>query len=342
MSDEERDFLAEARQSRELAAAMAEMSSLTAAATASLNRTFDHTTTPILSTDDTYSSSNSMKVESTDTSDKDFEYPDMSRYYSGKDYASSLPNISDPSPNNPSSYSSGFSLFNSGKESPRDNDMNDSSKLLRPRDYGAKSTSNGGGSIMKKIYVCLVIIFISLLLLDVSQQQMPKIGNDMSSKSVLITGGTRDRNTNVSFHGAKLNKLKINQKDQKDEPLQRVMVLGRHGASPGKFDQPKGLAMVRKRFLFVSDFGNKRVQMFLFHGAPEVDEQSGELAHEVLEYALEMDQIGGVRIFTHTHITPTLFIYIYSLFYSPISLSLSLFIYFFATYYTAISNVYHR
>ena len=45
------------------------------------------------------------------------------------------------------------------------------------------------------------------------------------------------------------------------EALEKVMVFGRHGASPGRFDTPRGLVLVRNRFLFVSDFANKRLQV---------------------------------------------------------------------------------
>jgi hypothetical protein len=281
MSDEERDYLAEARQSRELAMAMAQISSLTASATASL-RSLDKISLP-------EKEGSSSRFDSPDSpkdndDDKDFEYPDMSKYYSGQDYAASLPGVS--------SYSSGFSLFGSGKESPRDSSSSSSHSkpsrsTSRDSGTGTSSATSKGGGVMKKVYIGLVVAFIALLLIDVSQQQIPKL-NSSSSQGVMISS-TRDRNSSTFRTPAKLPKT-----NSKDEPLQRLMVFGRHGASPGKFDQPKGIAMIRKRFLFISDFGNKRVQMLLFHGAPDVDEQTGELViDKVFEYALEMDQIGG-------------------------------------------------
>jgi len=318
MSEEDRDFLAEAKQSRELALAMAEISTLTASATASLSR-LDHTSIINNNNNNTTDSSSSdivsppltSTIVSSESSQDDHDYPDMSKYYSGNDYVSTL-----QSSTSPSSYSSSFNLFSSSKKNDDESsfDSNSLSSKYRLADTlsSSKTQNSGGGtSIMRKVYAFLVLAFIVVIFVDVFQQQLPNLtssfgGNTSytsTSKGISVIG---NKNRNISnFHGNGLKKLpnsnsKKNSKDK--EPLTRLMIFGRHGGSPGNFNQPMGLAMIRKRFLFVSDFGNKRIQMLHFHGAPDLGEElenekrsgkGGMVTKDVFEYALEMDQIGG-------------------------------------------------
>jgi hypothetical protein len=147
MSDDEgeRDFLAEARQASELAKAMAEISSLTASATASLaslnrgtaSQYYEAPMEPLKSPFKPFASSLSPQATLHDE-----EYPDMSRYYSGSDYAASLPN---PKSSRPSSGLGGlFSRFSSNHE----HGLSENGKPLQ--------SERGSTVFVKRLYVGLV------------------------------------------------------------------------------------------------------------------------------------------------------------------------------------------
>jgi len=340
MSDDERDFLTEAQQAKEMASAMAQIAALTSSATmslTSLNTTqFDDALTfepaPISSyssSSSSYSSSASSSASSSSASSSsssssadahEYEYPDMSRYYSGTDYASSLPAVSGtPAP----SYSSGFtSLFapkawgeSSGGGGDDDDDGRGGDHSKYDRRIDARDSPRS--PFLRRCYQLLAVAFVALLLADLFEnQQLPDMLSLASGASYTFEGFG-----NGTASGAGLMTSGRSSSGSPREALQKLMLFGRHGASPGRFDQPKGLLLVRNRFLFVSDFANKRLQMLHFHddaavikrapgergetppgaggnaggggGAGSAGGEGGLALEPVFEYALEMDQVGG-------------------------------------------------
>jgi hypothetical protein len=223
----------------------------------------------------------------------------MSRYYSGTDYAASLPAAA--------SYSSGFTSLFAAKAQSSWEDHGDARTGSDSTKYDNRRVNEANkdasrSPFLRRCYQLLATAFVALLLADLFQnQQLPTGLSSVTGGGVGAFGG--NGTGSVGMGAAAAGK----RSGAPREALEKLMLFGRHGASPGRFDQPKGLILVRNRFLFVSDFANKRLQMLHFHddasaikGEAEkavvttVDEAGAEaLAEPVFEYAMEMDQVGG-------------------------------------------------
>jgi len=178
------------------------------------------------------------------------------------------------------------------------------------------SSSSSSPSRLRKCYLSLACLFAMLLLWDSLPQPSPQSqsiegeagnggvgyddeagigGNTNQSSAVLssVLGGKSGfwgRKSSSSSSRSGLPRASalagrgkggaatgvVQKKKKKREALMKLMSFGKHGASPGRFNSPRGLLIVRNRFLLVSDFANKRIQMLFFRSSADliVDSQS--------------------------------------------------------------------
>jgi hypothetical protein len=137
---------------------------------------------------------------------------------------------------------------------------------------------------MRRCYFGLLFAFIALLALDLLDQQIKRA----TPASMPLRDRSHRGESSASALGSRSVEGGRQARKARKAPLQKTMAFGQHGKAPGRFDQPRGLTLVREKFLLVSDFGNKRVQLLAFH-----HHERAEQGQPVFEYALEVGEQGG-------------------------------------------------
>ena len=187
-------------------------------------------------------------------------------------------------------------------------------KVAVSNSYPSSPSSSSSSSRLRKCYLSLACLFAMLLIWDSLPQTSlhssqsfegdegnggldydDKAGSGTNQSSAVLSsvlggkssfwgrkspsrGNSRLPRASVLARGVKggASAAGVKQKKKKREALMKLMSFGKHGASPGRFNSPRGLLIVRNRFLLVSDFANKRIQMLFFRSSADliVDSQS--------------------------------------------------------------------